>query len=59
LRLTTSDQRLATSYVAAVGVIRVPSTGPFMRESDRPAAAEAFDHARQTYDKIIAESDVA
>src|SRR5262249_33872550 len=23
---------------------------PFMRESERPAAAEAFDHARKTYD---------
>jgi hypothetical protein len=30
LRLTTPALRLATSY-AAVGVIRVPSTGPFMR----------------------------
>jgi len=32
---------------------------PFMRESERPAAAEAFDHARKTYDKIISECEVA
>jgi len=32
---------------------------PFMRESERPAAAEAFDQARKTYDKIISESEVA
>jgi hypothetical protein len=32
---------------------------PFMRESERPAAGEAFDHARKTYDKIISESDVS
>jgi hypothetical protein len=31
---------------------------PFMRESERPAAAEAFDHARKTYDTIINECDV-
>lgn len=30
LRPMTSDLRLATAY-AAVGVMRVPSTGPFMR----------------------------
>jgi len=30
---------------------------PFMRESERPAAAEAFDHARKTYDTIIAECE--
>jgi hypothetical protein len=32
---------------------------PFMRESERPMAAEAFDHARKTYDKIIDECEVA
>ena len=32
---------------------------PFMRESDRPAAAEAFNHARDTYDRIISECEVA
>jgi len=32
---------------------------PFMRESERPAAAEAFDHARKTYDRIIDECEVA
>jgi hypothetical protein len=32
---------------------------PFMRESERPAAAEAFDHARKTYDTIIGECDIA
>jgi hypothetical protein len=32
---------------------------PFMRESERPAAAEAFDHARAAYDAIIKESTVA
>jgi hypothetical protein len=31
---------------------------PFMRESERVAAAEAFDHARVTYDRIISESEV-
>jgi hypothetical protein len=32
---------------------------PFMRESERPAAAEAFDHARKTYDQIASECEVA
>jgi hypothetical protein len=32
---------------------------PFMRESERPAAEEAFEHARKTYDAIISESEVA
>lgn len=32
---------------------------PFMRESERPAAAEAFDRARKTYDQIISECEVA
>jgi hypothetical protein len=32
---------------------------PFMRESERPAAADAFDHARKTYETIIAECGVA
>jgi hypothetical protein len=32
---------------------------PFMRESERPAAAEAFEHARTTYDRIISECEVA
>jgi hypothetical protein len=32
---------------------------PFMRESERPTAAEAFDHARKTYDAIIEECEVA
>jgi hypothetical protein len=31
---------------------------PFMRERERPAAAEAFDHARKSYDQIISECDV-
>lgn len=31
----------------------------FMRESERPSAAEAFDHARKTYDQIISECEVA
>jgi hypothetical protein len=31
----------------------------FMRESERPAAAKAYDHARQTYDRIAAECEVA
>jgi hypothetical protein len=31
---------------------------PFMRESERPAAAEAFDHARKVYDKIINECEI-
>jgi hypothetical protein len=32
---------------------------PFMRDSDRPAAKEAFDHARAAYDRIIRECEVA
>ena len=32
---------------------------PFMRESERPAAAEAFDHARKIYDQIASECEVA
>ncbi len=32
---------------------------PFMRENERAAAAEAFDHARKTYDMILAECEVA
>lgn len=32
---------------------------PFMRESERPAAAEAFEHARKIYDDIAGESEVA
>ena len=32
---------------------------PFMRESERPAAAEAFDHARARYDAILRESAIA
>jgi hypothetical protein len=32
---------------------------PFMRESERPAAAAAFDHARKAYDTIIEECEVA
>jgi hypothetical protein len=32
---------------------------PFMRDSERPAAAEAFDHARKTYEQIISECEVA
>jgi hypothetical protein len=31
---------------------------PFMRDSERPAAAAAFDHARSTYDAIAAECEV-
>jgi hypothetical protein len=31
----------------------------FMRESELPAAAKAYDHAREFYDRIAAESDVA
>lgn len=30
---------------------------PMIRDSERPAAAEAYDHARQVYDRIIAECD--
>jgi hypothetical protein len=32
---------------------------PLMRESERPAAAEAFDHARKVYNAIAQESEVA
>jgi hypothetical protein len=32
---------------------------PFMRESERAAAAEAFDHARRTYEAIAKECEVA
>jgi hypothetical protein len=32
---------------------------PFMRESERAAAGEAFDHARRTYDAVIAECEIA
>jgi hypothetical protein len=32
---------------------------PFMRESEHAAAAEAFEHARQTYDAVIAECEIA
>jgi hypothetical protein len=32
---------------------------PHIRESERTAAAEAFNHARDTYDKIITECEVA
>ena len=32
---------------------------PFMRESERPAAAEAFDHAREAYEAIAKECEVA
>jgi hypothetical protein len=32
---------------------------PFMRETERPAAAEAFDHARKAYDRIAAESETS
>lgn len=31
---------------------------PFMRESERAAAAEAFDHARKVYDTIVSECEV-
>jgi len=31
---------------------------PFMREGERPAAAEAFDHARNVYEKIMAECEI-
>jgi N-methylcarbamate hydrolase len=31
---------------------------PFMRESERPAAAQAFDHARAAYDAILKECTV-
>jgi len=32
---------------------------PFMRESERPAAADAFDHARAAYEAIAKECEVA
>ena len=32
---------------------------PFMRESERPQASEAFDHARKTYDQIMQECESA
>jgi hypothetical protein len=32
---------------------------PFIRESEREAATEAYDHARKAYDAILAESGVA
>ncbi len=32
---------------------------PFMRESERPAAAAAFDHARAAYDAVLKECDTA
>jgi hypothetical protein len=32
---------------------------PMMRENERSAAAEAFDHARKTYDQIQVECEVA
>jgi hypothetical protein len=32
---------------------------PFMRENERPAAAEAFHHARLAYEQIAKESDLA
>jgi hypothetical protein len=31
---------------------------PFLLESARPAAAEAFDHARKIYEKIATECEV-
>jgi hypothetical protein len=31
---------------------------PFIRESERPVAAEAFEHARNIYDQITSESEV-
>ena len=31
---------------------------PFMRDSERSSAAEAFDHARKTYEQIIGECEV-
>jgi hypothetical protein len=30
----------------------------FMRESERAAAADAFEHARKTYDRIIGECEI-
>ena len=32
---------------------------PFMRESERPAGAESFDHARRVYEAIASECEVA
>jgi hypothetical protein len=32
---------------------------PFIRESERPAAAQAFDHARRVYETIASECEVA
>ncbi len=32
---------------------------PFMRESERPAGAEAFDHARKVYEAIASECEIA
>jgi hypothetical protein len=32
---------------------------PFMRETERPAGAEAFDHARRVYEAIASECEVA
>jgi hypothetical protein len=31
---------------------------PFIRESERDTAAEAFDHARKTYETIVSESEI-
>ena len=31
---------------------------PFMRESERPAAAEGFDYARKVYERIAAECEI-
>ena len=30
---------------------------PFIRQSERPAAAEAFDHARKTYNRTVSECE--
>jgi hypothetical protein len=30
---------------------------PFIRAKERPAAAQAFDHARSVYDAILSESE--
>jgi len=32
---------------------------PFMRDSERSAAAEAYEHGRKIYDKIVSECEVA
>jgi hypothetical protein len=32
---------------------------PFMRESERPEAAQAFDHARSVYEATASECEVA